>query len=339
MSSVLIPSSSRAPAARQHELVHADAVEGDRQVARDVLLGQPRPQVVGVQHGDLGRLAQALAAERADVGVGAHEHAEVALEAAQLADRLGPVVVELEARARRRCPRAPPAHHLRPRQIRLDAVRHRDRPGARPAAPVGLGERLVQVVVDDVEAHVAGPRDAHHGVEVGPVVVERGPHAVHDRGDLLDVAVEQPERVGVGEHEAGHVVAGLGAQIVDVHAAVLVGADLDDLVAGHRDRGGVGAVRGVGGEHLVAAARRGPRGRRALAAARPARRASPRSAAARRAAAPRSPPARPAGSTSARARPARTRGPAAGAGARARAARPPARAAWGCASSCTSPSG
>ena len=98
--------------------------------------------------------------------------------------------------------------------------RHRDRPGARAAAAVRLRERLVQVEVDDVEAHVAGPRAAHHGVEVRAVVVERRADAVDDPGDLLDVPVEHAERVRVGEHQAGDVVVGLRAQVVDVDAAV-----------------------------------------------------------------------------------------------------------------------
>ena len=106
--------------------------------------------------------------------------------------------------------------------------------------------------MDDVEAHVARPRDPHHGVEVGAVVVERRPHLVHDPGDLLDVRVEQPERVGVGEHQAGDVLVGLFAQIVEVHPAVGRRAELDHLVARHRHRGGVGAVGGVRRQHLAA---------------------------------------------------------------------------------------
>ena len=86
-------------------------------------------QVVGVQHGGLRRLLQPVAAERQDVGVGAHEDAVVALEAAQAADRLRPVEVEVEGR--------PPAvlavaaHDLRARQVRLDA-RPRRRSARRP---------------------------------------------------------------------------------------------------------------------------------------------------------------------------------------------------------------
>ena len=125
-------------------------------------------------------------------------------------------------------------------------------PAPGTAAAVRLREGLVQVVVDDVEAHVARARAAHDGVEVRPVVVERRADAVDDLRDLLDVLVEQPERVRVREHQARDVVAGLRAQVVDVDAAALVRADLDDLVAGHRHRRGVGAVGGVGREDLGA---------------------------------------------------------------------------------------
>ena len=156
--------------AGEHELVHAQPVVGGGQVLAGLLL-EPRHQVVRVQHRGLGGLLQAVGAEREDVGVGAHEDAVVALEAAQPADRLRAVEVQVEQRARAVVALA--ADDLRARQERLDAVRHRDRPGARPAAAVRLREGLVQVVVHDVEAHVARPRAAHDGVEVRPVVVER----------------------------------------------------------------------------------------------------------------------------------------------------------------------
>ncbi|HEU0318465.1 MAG TPA: hypothetical protein VFR49_14105, partial [Solirubrobacteraceae bacterium] len=50
------------------------------------------------------------------------------------------------------------ADHLRPRQEGLDPLGDGDRSGARAATAVRLAEGLVQVDVDDVEAHVAGPR-------------------------------------------------------------------------------------------------------------------------------------------------------------------------------------
>jgi hypothetical protein len=75
---------------------------------------------------------------------------------------------------------------------------------------------------------------------------------VHDARDLLDIAIEQPQRVRVGEHQAGHLVVGLRAKVVQVDAAVVRGADLHDLVAGHRDGGGVRAVRRIRRQHLGA---------------------------------------------------------------------------------------
>ena len=95
-----------------------------------------------------------------------------------------------------------------------------------------------------------GPRAAHDRVQVRAVVVERPAQLVDDRGDLGDVLVEEPERVRVGEHQAGDLVGRLRAQVVDVDAAALVGGDLDRLVAGHRHRRRVGPVGGVGGQHL-----------------------------------------------------------------------------------------
>ena len=175
-------------AAGEHELVHAGAVERDGQVLAGRLL-EPRQQVVRVEHRGLRRLLQPVAAERQDVGEGAHEDAVVALEAAQPADRLGPVEVQVEGGAGAVAGLV--AHDLGPREERVDAVGHGDRPGARPAAAVRLRERLVQVEVHDVEAHVARAGDAHHGVEVRAVVVERRAGVVDDVRDLLDVRVEQ----------------------------------------------------------------------------------------------------------------------------------------------------
>ena len=63
--------------------------------------------VVGVEHGVFGGLAQAVGAIGQDVGQRADEHAEVAVEHAHAADGLRAVVVEAE-RAVRFC-RRPPA--------------------------------------------------------------------------------------------------------------------------------------------------------------------------------------------------------------------------------------
>ena len=108
----------------------------------------------------------------------------------------------------------------------------------------------MQVDVDDVEAHVAGPRDPADGVEVRAVVVHERAGAVEDPLDLLDVLVEQAERGRVREHERRGVLVDLAAQVVDVDVPARVGLDVRQLVAGHRDRGRVRAVRRVGDDDL-----------------------------------------------------------------------------------------
>ena len=228
--------------------MHRAPVEGDGDVGGRLPLSQPGEQVVGVEHRGLRCLLQPVPAQAENVGVGTHEDPEVALEAAQPADRLGPVVVQVKGGLSPVLGLA--ANHLRPRKEGLDPVARRDRPRSRAAAAVRLRERLVEVDVDDVEAHVPWPGAAHDRVQIGAVVVEGAAGVVHDRGDLLDVLVEQAERVRVGEHQAGGVVAGLRAQIVDVDPAALVRFELDHLVAGHRHRRRVGAVGRVRGEDL-----------------------------------------------------------------------------------------
>jgi hypothetical protein len=68
---------------------------------------------------------------------------------------------------------------------------------------VRLREGLVQVDVDDVEAHVPGPRDPAHGVQVRAVVVQKRSGFVEDLRDLLDVLVEEPECGRIRQHEPG----------------------------------------------------------------------------------------------------------------------------------------
>ena len=82
-----------------------------------------------------------------------------------------------------------------------------DRARARAAAAVRAGERLVRVVVHQVDPHVARPDDAEDRVHVGAVEVEQGPAIVKQPGDLADLRVEQADRVRVGDHEDGRLVA------------------------------------------------------------------------------------------------------------------------------------
>ena len=125
-----------------------------------------RLQVAGVEDRVPGDAGDGVAI-RGDVREGAHQHAEVAVVRAHLADALGAVVIEpepLTVRAALDCGSG---------QERHQPLGDTDRAGPRTTAAVRGGERLVQVEVHHVEAHVAGPRHAHQRVEVGAVVVQK----------------------------------------------------------------------------------------------------------------------------------------------------------------------
>jgi hypothetical protein len=87
-------------------------------------------------------------------------------------------------------------------QMRLDA--HRTR--ARPSAAVRGREGLVQIEMADVEAEISGSREAEDRVEVGPVHVDLHALGVAHLRDLVDARLEQAERVGLRDHERGHVL-------------------------------------------------------------------------------------------------------------------------------------
>ena len=212
-------------------------------VGKVVRVPQLGEEVVRVEDSDLGHLAQPRPVG-AHVRVRAHEDAERAGEAAYTSDRLRPVVVEAE--------RFAVAHDHRRREIRLDRLAHGHRPTARAPSAVRLRERLVQVVVDDVEAHVSGPGDPHDRVEIRTVVVEERAGVVEDPRHLLDPLVEQAERGRVREHEPGRPLVHLHSEIVEVEIPPRVGLDLLQLVARHRDACGVRPVGRICGDDGVA---------------------------------------------------------------------------------------
>jgi hypothetical protein len=106
--------------------------------------------------------------------------------------------------------------------------------------------------MDDVEAHVARPHLAEDGVQIGAVVVEQAARRVHDARDLLDAALEHSQRRWIGQHQAGRARAHRRAQRVEVDVALGVGRNLARLVTAHHRGGGIGAMRRVRHQDLVA---------------------------------------------------------------------------------------
>ena len=125
---------------------------------------------------------------------------------------------------------------------------HRAAAGA--AAAMGRGEGLVQVQVDAVEAHVAGPGHAHDGVQVGTVVIAQTAGLVDNTGDLQNVGIKNTHSVGVGQHQARGIGAHGGPEALQIHAALVIGRNVHHGEASHHGTGGVGAVGGVRDDDL-----------------------------------------------------------------------------------------
>jgi len=111
----------------------------------------------------------------------------------------------------------------------------------------------VQVIVHDVKAQFGRLGDAKQSVKVRPVAIHQPARAMHQAGDLQQVLIEQPQRVGVGQHHAHDALVQLGAQVVETHIAPAVRGDLHHLKASHCGRGRVGAVSRVGDQDARAA--------------------------------------------------------------------------------------
>src|SRR5260370_39677055 len=143
------------------ELVHARALIREVDQAFDAFA-----QIVGRDHGVHRGLGKPVAAHRDYVGVCADQHAEVSVEAAHSPDRLRPLEIELQV----------PVHslHGRRRQERHQVRLHPHWAGARPAPTMGGGERLVEVHVHALEAHVPGAAYAPERGQLGAVGVELG---------------------------------------------------------------------------------------------------------------------------------------------------------------------
>ena len=106
--------------------------------------------------------------------------------------------------------------------------------------------------MDDVEAHVAGPREADDRVQVRAVVVEECAGLMEDPRDLLDALVEEAERRRVREHQPGRPLVHLPAQVLEVEVPACVRLDALELVARHRHARGIRAMGGVGRDDRVA---------------------------------------------------------------------------------------
>src|SRR2546429_565366 len=118
-------------------------------------------EVVGIENGALGNMAQTIGPIGANVGVGAHQDAEVAFVGAYLANRLRTCIGPIVALAVLLWQWAGQERN----EMRLDA----DGTSSWSAAAMWCAACLMQIEVDDIEAHIAWSRNAQDGVGVGSI--------------------------------------------------------------------------------------------------------------------------------------------------------------------------
>ncbi|MBA7690371.1 hypothetical protein ES703_98897 [subsurface metagenome] len=236
-------------AAGEDELVHDAFAVGQvesRPEASGLGIGKERFQVVGVEDGPAGDIPQPFLAQAEDIGIGLHQHGEVAIKGVHAANAVLTVVIQLIGAVGKPL-------NQRLGQESHQVLHHTDGSGAGAAPAMRGGEGLVQVDMGYVEAHVHRAGQAHESVEVGPVHVHDAINAVDEPGDGGDLVFEQPQGVGLGEHHARHFSAELALQVSKIHPSPGVGDHLQRLVAGHDHAGGIGAVGRVGDNHILAA--------------------------------------------------------------------------------------
>ena len=110
------------------------------------------------------------------------------------------------------------------------------------------GKRLVQIQVKHIDSHLAGAGITHEGIEIGAVHIDEATLLVDNLGDLLDMGFKDPHGIGVGQHQAGHLLAHLFGQYLDVDSAFLVGWDGDHLISSQNGAGRIGSVGRIGNQ-------------------------------------------------------------------------------------------
>ena len=218
----------------EQHLVHAGAGKGLAERS-----GEPHPQVVGVEHGILGDLPQAIRAMAHHVAERADEHAHLAMKAFQPPNRLRRrpyrMLDQFEALVA--------VHEPRQRRVGGERRGKRHRAAARPAAAMRGRKGLVQVEMQRVDAKIGRPHPADDRVEIGAVAIKERAGCVDGGGDLQDLVLEEAARVRVGQHQRGDIGAKAGLQRSEVDSPARIGGDVVDRIAADRRGRRVGAVR------------------------------------------------------------------------------------------------
>ncbi len=66
--------------------------------------------------------------------------------------------------------------------------------------------------MDNVDAHFSDTGDANQGIQIGAIAVNQSPLGMDDFGHLENVLLEEPQGIGVRQHESCHLLVHQGSQ-------------------------------------------------------------------------------------------------------------------------------
>ena len=116
------------------------------------------------------------------------------------------------------------------------------------------GERLVEIDVHHVEAHIAWAAGTEHGVQISTIVIHQATAVVDEIRNRGDARLKEAKRIGIGHHHRRNLRSLLSddaLQIFDIDGTIGLRLHLDNLESADGCRGGVRTVGRVGYDHLL----------------------------------------------------------------------------------------
>ena len=110
----------------------------------------------------------------------------------------------------------------------------------------------MQIQVHEVDAEVARTHLADQRVHVGAVHVEQAALGVHDFGDLVNLLLENAERIGIGQHQRSDFFIHLRRERGHIHHAARVRFQILHRITHHGGGRRIGAMRGVRNQNFLA---------------------------------------------------------------------------------------
>src|SRR6266568_588201 len=140
-------------------------------------------EVVRVENGALRNMQKPIGAIGANVCIGTHQYAKVAIIGADFANRLWSLISPI-------IPIISPCRQ-RTRQERYKVFFDANRACAWSTSTMGSATCLMQIEVYHVEAHVTWASNAEYRVGIGSIIVELSTNVMHHRRNLQNIAIKE----------------------------------------------------------------------------------------------------------------------------------------------------